>query len=270
LTTEEAHIEHDTKASRVGEFLQEGTWRIIGSFLIVPSYTDYESGQPKFIPVEVIGVKRGENIYYCYFCHTSILEHITFRDIKSGREINIGNICVDNLGEQIGQKNIAVAKGLKSLKSKVVREYKKKIHRKDLLSFLDAGMDEWQKPANDKVNALLKENDKSFYNPELRTIVKGDKKFEVKATLWEQKDGADKRQEKARNPIRWLRDSFDSQGWNVKPLVPEFEKLIKEHGFEVSIPKPRTLNKEELRELARQIQVHTDNYFRNSKEEKLQ
>ncbi len=263
MSTEE-HVQlQSTKASRLGEFMNEGTWNVIGSFLIIPQYAVNDgNGNIHIIPEQVIGTKRGENIHYCYFCGTGINEHITFRDTKSGRMVNIGNVCIEKLGEQLGDQNIAVMKGLKSLKDKVTREFKKKIHRQDLLNFLDAGIEKWQKPINDKIDSRLKENDKAYYNPPTRTIKKGDQTYELKTTAWEQKDGAEEREFKDRNPIKTLRNSFDLRGWNVKPLIPEFEKLIAEQGFDVQIPKPRTLTKDDLAELARQIQVNVDEYLK--------
>lgn len=266
ITEEHVQLE-STKASRLGEFFREGNWHIIGSFLILPQYVVQDgNGNFKINPERVIGVKRGENTHSCYFCGTPIQEHITFKDNKSGRMVNIGNVCVEKLGDQVGQRNVTIMKGLKSLKDKVTREFKKKIHRQDLLNFLDAGMDEWQKPINDKIDAVLKGNDKAYWNPPTRTIKKGDKTYEVKATLWEQKDGVQERELKDRNPIKTLRDSFDLRGWNVKPLIPEFEKLIAEQGFDVKIPKPRTLTKEDFEKLGKEIQVNVDNYL--GKEEK--
>lgn len=261
-------VEHSTKASRLGEWLQEGTWRLTGSFVIIPPVVfDENMGRLVGAPNTggcVIGEPVGTPLFSCYFCGTGINEHYTFTDRKTGKQVNIGNVCVWKLEEQLGQKNMAVAKGLKSLRDKVTREFKKRIHRKDMLTFLDAGMEEWQKPLNDKINAVLKGNDKAYYNPPSRTIKKGEKTFEVKTTAWEQKDGAEEREFKDRNPIKILRNDFDLRDWNVKPMIPVFEKLIKTQGFEITIPKPRTLSQEELTELAKEIQVHVDDYMKNS------
>jgi len=267
---EEPIVEHSTKASRVGEFLQEGKWRITGSFIIIPPVMfDENIGQLVGVPNTcgaVIGKPRGENIGQCYFCHTMINEHIVFTDVKTGRMVNIGNVCVDKLGVQLGNKNVAIAKGLKSLKEKVVREFKKNVHRKDLITFLDEGMGTWQKEINDKVDAELKANEHAFWNPPTRTVTKNGKNFELQATLWEQKDGADKREYSKRNPVKFMRDKFYTNDWNVKPMIPVFEELIKKQGFDVVIPKPRPLTGEELLQLSKEIQVHIDDYLKYSQE----
>ena len=264
MTSEEEYVPlESTKASRLGEFFTEGDWHIIGSFLIIPQYVVNDgNGNFKIIPEQVIGTKRGENLHSCYFCGTPIQEHITFKDRKSGRMVNIGNVCVEKLGEQVGQRNITVMKGLKSLKDKVAREFKKKIHRKDLLEFLDGGMATWQKEINDKVDAELKANEHAFWNPATRTVTKNDKTFELQATLWEQKEGAEQREFGKRNPIKVMRDEFEKMGWNVKPMIPIFEGLISKQGFDVKIPSPRPLNKDELTELSRHIQVNVDEYLK--------
>ncbi len=44
-------------------------------------------------------------------------------------------------------------------------------------------------------------------------------------------------------------------------MIPEFEKLIAEQGFDDKIPKPRTLTKDELKQLAKETQVNVDEYL---------
>jgi hypothetical protein len=255
-----------TNASRLGEFLSKGDWHIIGSFLIIDQYTVTDgNGNYKVIPEQVIGEKRGENFRSCYFCGTPINEHITFRDNISKREVNIGNVCVDKLGDAIDEKELLVFKGLKSVKDKVAREFKKKIHRKDMLDFLDANMDKWQKKVNDEVDVLLKKDPKAFYNAAEKTIVKNNKEFVLKTTAFEQKQGSDAREFAKRNPIKTLRDSFELRGWNVKPLIEEFEKLITAQGFNDKIPKPRRLTKAELDQLAKETQINVDQYLNRGK-----
>ena len=84
----------------------------------------------------------------------------------------------------------------------------------------------------------------------------------MQATLWEQKEGAEQREFGKRNPIKVMRDEFEKMGWNVKPMIPIFEGLISKQGFDVKIPSPRPLNKDELTELSRHIQVNVDEYLK--------
>jgi hypothetical protein len=268
MSTEELRPEHSTKASRMGEFMQEGKWRLTNRFMLIPPVAivngHWEGVQAGAIQGEVIGNPTGENFLSCYFCGTGINDHLTFTDRETGRQVNIGNVCVEHIWEASHNRDFEINKGLESLKSKVVREFKKKTHRKYLLEFLDAGMEKWQKPINDKIDTILEGNDKAYWNPPTRTIQKGDKTFEVKATLWEQKDGAEERERSDRNPIKDLREKFANRGWNVKPLIPEFQKLINDHGFDDVVPNPKPLTAEETLQMQKEIQVHIDDYFKKS------
>lgn len=243
--------------------MQEGTWKVVGRFMIIPQHTVTDgNGNYKYIPEEVIGVKRGENLHNCYFCGTPIQEHITFRDIKSGREVNIGNVCIDHLGDQLGRQEIAVAKGLDSLKSKVVREFKKRVHRKQLIDYLDANMERFQKPRNDKIDERLKENPKAYWNPAVKTISKDGKVVELKTTLWEQSHDANDKEYKDRNFLKVLRDDFEKSDWNAKPLIESFQKMINNEGFTDVIPKPRLLTEEEHAKMQKEVQVNIEEYLK--------
>ncbi len=254
--------------------MQEGKWRLTNRFILIQPVA-FEDG--RWVPItsgnisgEVIGNPQGENFFACYFCGTSINDHLTFTDRKTGRKVNIGNVCVERIWEATHNRDFEINKGLESLKSKVVREFKKKTHRKHLLEFLDAGIDKWQKPLNDKIDTILSKNDKAYWNPPERTITKksvdGDEKsFTVKATLWEQKDGAEERERKDRNPIKDLRDRFDCAGWNVKPLIPEFQKIINDAGFDDIVPNPKPLTPEEHSQMQNEVQVHVDSYLKERK-----
>lgn len=269
---EEPRVQHSTKASRMGEFMQEGKWRLTGRFIMIPPVT-FENGRwvavhSGIISGEIIGEPKGENFLSCYFCGTSINDHLTFTDRDTGRQVNIGNVCVEHIYEATHNRDFAVNKGLESLKSKVVREFKKRVHRKDLLEFLDVGIPVWQKEINDKVDAELKTNEHAFWNPPTRTVTKNDKIFELQATLWEQKDGAQQREYNKRNPIKIMRDEFDRMGWNASPMIQVFQDLIKTQGFDIIVPKPRKLTNEEQLQLTREVQVHVDDYLKHSKESK--
>ena len=88
-----------TRAIEVAEFVTKGSWKFInyfemgGALMVENGVLRANTEAGGFIN----GIVMGENLCYCALCGTNIMAHYTLQDRKTGRKLNIGEVCIANI-----------------------------------------------------------------------------------------------------------------------------------------------------------------------------
>jgi len=267
----------ETRSTRMADFLSKGSWRFVNYFELIPP-VEFVNG--RWIPQhhnmgsytisgEVNGKVMGKNVFHCEYCGTSIQCHFTIQNRETKELVNIGCFCIEKIPAL--DKGTALIKGYESVKRKVKSDFRRTIHTKQLLQFLDDNMKALATPRHERCDKAIADNPEHFWKEEEKTFKRlqkrddgeeGFKEVEIKLkrTLWERKEGSDERYNKERNFWENFRTKFEMRGWNPKTMQPEIQKMIDADKLKITVPKLRQLTEAENKQLGKEVTRQLNEY----------
>jgi len=262
--------EHETRATHLAEFYAVGSWKLINSFGLLGSVTVDEFGHWRAIKDiygrpqgAVIGKPMGDNFFSCDYCGTPIVWHFTIKNKKNGKIVNIGSTCIEKI-PHLDQATVLV-KGLSSLKGKVDRVFKRKVHSQQIIDWFKDNMKTLSHDRHETVDNILAKDPNAYWHPAERTqVLKSGKEVKIKSTLWERKNGADKRMNDERNYWETFAEEFARKSmsqWQPKTMLPVIQKMIDTEKINLKVPELRRITEEERKELNEIMEKEISNYL---------
>lgn len=240
-------IDYTNHSIEVARFLNSGNLKCVGFFIIVGKAIKADGVWIALDDGEIIGNPQGENYFSCFICGHDIDQHISIKNLNSGRILNVGIDCYENLIDEPKAKKIK--KAVESIRRNIRKIYMAKIHRQQLVEFLESNMTLLSEKRVKLVESLLASDPHYFWLPKTKTV----NGIDIPRTLWEQNSNAEKDMLNVRDYWQHQIDVINSFSGSMSDCRDVLQKKITNDGFALQVPQLRKLTSDEQTEVSRNI-----------------